>query len=100
MRKKRNLVFINLVGEGLLFDANRFRVRNGGDAVGGLAGDGDREVGHLGLRRFRLLLEILNHPVLLLHGIAAPEVVAGLVIAGPFGAGRIGGRGAMRQNQR
>ena len=35
--------------EGLLFDPNRFRVRDGGDTVGGLAGDGDREIGHLWL---------------------------------------------------
>ena len=73
---------------------------DGRDPIGGLTGNGDREIGHLWLRGLGLLLEILNHPVLLLHGIAPPEVVANLVVAGPFGAGRIGGRGAMRQNQR
>ena len=83
----------------LLFDTNRFGVRDGGDTVRCLAGNGDWQLSHLWLRRLGLLLKVLNHPVLLLHGVAASEVVTGLVIAGPFGAGRVGGRGAMRQNQ-
>jgi hypothetical protein len=77
--------------EGLLFDANGFRVRNRGDTIGGLSGDGDRDERHLLLRGLGLFLEVLNHPILLLHGIASTEVVAGLVVAGPFG-GRAGWR--------
>ena len=59
---------------------------DGGDAVGGLAGDGDGDVRHLLLRGLGQFLEVLNHPVLLLHGIAASEEVTVFVIAGPFGA--------------
>src|SRR5471032_199034 len=92
LSKKRSLVFI------LFFDANRFGMGNGGDTVGGGAGNGDRQVTDLGRRRLRLFLEVLHHPILLFDRVAASEVVTGFVIAGPFRAGWVG-TGAMRQNE-
>jgi hypothetical protein len=100
LRSKRSEVFIGYGVEDLLLDPNGFGMGNGRNPIGGLAGNRDREIGHFRLRCLRLLLEVLNHPVLLLNGVTASEEVTVFVIAGAFRSGRIGGRGAMRQDQR
>ena len=69
-------------------------MRDSGDTIGFGASHCDGEIRGLCGRFLRLLLEVLHHPVLLLGRVAAAQVIALLVIAAPFRAGRIGCRSA------